>query len=82
MAVKIVCDSCEKAVDEKDVCVRGVALERQYCPACVEQIDEMLGEVDGLHDSLAARWREDLEEIHSKYSKICGRLPDVKFKET
>lgn len=82
MAVKIVCDSCEKAVKKEEVCVRGVALERQYCPGCVEQVDEMLGEIDGLHDSLAARWREDLEEIHAKYSKICGRLPDVTFKET
>ena len=81
MAVKIVCDSCEKAVKKEEVLVRGVALERQYCPVCVEQVDEMLGEIDGLHDSLAARWREDLEEIHNKYLKLCGRLPDVTDKK-
>ena len=80
MAVKTVCDSCSKPILPEFVERRGVAVIREYCPDCVKPIDEMLLEIDKLHDALASKWSKDLLKIHKKYKK-CGGLPDVSLEE-
>lgn len=79
MAITVGCDRCKKVIGktEGDAFKRGHVIERDYCEQCVVRIDEMVAEIDKLHDRLSAQWYKDLEKIRDDYCVEGGLLPDV-----
>ena len=67
---KNICDNCSQEATQK----RGIVIEKDYCDDCVIPIDDMLKEIDDLHDQCAEKWTKGVKAIRSK---IKGVIPDV-----
>ena len=75
MAVHHVCDGCGVSIAD-GVEQIGFVLRRDYCAECAVRVREYGGEIDALHNKLAARWKKDLAGIRARAAKHIKLLPD------
>ena len=72
------CDACGKMIDEGEAHTLGVALKREYCHDCAEQVTEFRESLDALHTAASEQWEKDVLALsRSFYTRFPnGKLPD------
>ncbi len=69
MALKIICDGCGEQLEDKEVMVRGLVIQRQYCEGCAGVADTFSATRDEVHTGLAKRWAMDIKKLHARFTK-------------
>jgi hypothetical protein len=85
MAIQYVCDGCGRGLGGgtpfKDL---GQVIKAQYCATCSPIVEQMITDIDALHNQLARTWQVKREKIRGKARAMLNarsesanaRLPD------
>ena len=79
MAVRFICDGCEKPAGEgEQFDAVGFVIKRHYCPDCREVVDGFLTERDEVHTKAAKVWADGMKKARAAFVKKHAdfKLPD------
>lgn len=79
MAIKQVCDGCDKTISgggNDSVHKLGYVIQRDYCEECIPVAEKFIGELDAAHEDHAESFTKCMAAMRKSYGHKLNALPD------